>query len=216
MIGMKSTGKTTLIGKLTKWNCHDTTGNNINPFRNTACIPPTTTINQVTEVLFINGKYYECTFIDTPGLTQKLISASRHEPYSIDKVNLILFVFKHGDTTTKTLSVLSDHFKDMRCLSASVITCFGEMSNDTCESIVREFTSDPQTKQFSIDHNIGDRIYPIGFPNTARMDAIASEMKARFIHKNISKLIQLIERSSDHMQAVIDVKETTSKECSVM
>ena len=204
-----------MIGKLTKWNCHDTTGNNVSPFRNTAHIPSTDKINQVTEVLFINGKYYECTFIDTPGLTQKIISASKHELYSIDEVNLILFVFKHGDATTKALLVLSDHFKDVRCLSASVVTCFDELSNDTDESILREFTSD---QQFSIDHNIGDRIYPIDFCDTTRMNPIASEMKARFIHENISKLIQLIETSSDHMQAVTesDVKETTGKGCSVM
>ena len=216
VIGMKSTGKTTLITKLIKWNCHDATSHNISPFRNTAHIPSTAIINQVTEVLFINGKYYECTFIDTPGLTPKIIFASRHELYAIDEVNLILFVFKHGDPITNALSVLSDHFKDMRCLSASVITYFGELSNDTSESIVREFTSDPQTKQFSIDHNIGDRIYPIGFPDTTRMHAMASEINAKFIHKNISKLIQLIERSSDHMQAVTDVKETAGKGCSVM
>ena len=67
MVGMKNTGKTTLIRKLIKGNYHDTTSNNINAFNNT--VPPTANIEQLTEVLFINGKFYECTFIDTPGLT---------------------------------------------------------------------------------------------------------------------------------------------------
>lgn len=168
---MKNTGKTTLIKKLIKGNCHDTTSNNINPFWNTTHILPTSKIVKVTEVLFINGKFYECTFIDTPGLTQKFISASDDISDELDKVNLILFVFKHGEPITTVLSVLSDHFKDMRCLSASVITYCDELTKSNYESIIREFTSDPITKQSSTDHDIGGRVYPIGFPNTTHMEA---------------------------------------------
>ena len=228
---MKNTGKTTLIKKLIKGNCHDTTSNNINAFKNT--VPPTANIEQLTEVLFINGKFYECTFIDTPGLTQKYMSTSddtRQELYSIGKVNLILFVFKHGDisSTTEVLSLLSDRCKDMRCLSASVITCCDELTNESYENIIREFTSDPVTKQFCADHNIGERVYPIGslnnhnvsekvysigFSKRTDMQAIAIELNANFIQENISKLLQLIELSSDHTAAADD---KNAKKCSVM
>ena len=227
MVGMKNTGKTTLIRKLIKGNYHDTTSNNINAFNNT--VPPTANIEQLTEVLFINGKFYECTFIDTPGLTEKFISASDISN-ELDKVNLILFVFKHGDIsgTTEVPSLLSDHCQDMRCLSASVITCCDELTNESYENIIREFTSDPITKQFCADHNIGERVYPIGslnnhnvsekvysigFSKRTDMQAIAIELNANFIQENISKLLQLIELSSDHTAAADD---KNAKKCSVM
>ena len=208
---MKNTGKSTLIRKLIEGSHHDPS---INPFANvTYC--STNEIQQITKTLFINGKFYNCTFIDTPGLTtHKNVFHNdndiRQKLFSIGELNLIIFVFKHGETSTRAMSLFSGLFKDMTCLSAAVITFCDKLNND---DVIREFASDPFTKQFSAD--IGGRVYPVGFPNTANMQENAAELYRISIQKNISKLHELIELFRECIPAEDVIRESDHR-CSIM
>ena len=211
VIGMKNTGKSTLIRKLIKNSHHDAS---INPFRDTTQ-EPTTEIQLITKTLFINGKYYKCTFIDTPGLTHRTaLDNIRQKLYSTDELMLIMFVFKHGESTTEAISLFCNLLEDVTCVKAAAVITFCDiLSNVDYEEITKEFTSGSDTKQFSTD--IDRRVYPIGFPNTAVMEEMAGELSRKFIQKNVSKLHQLIEVSSDCVPAK-DVVRKRDKNCSIM
>ena len=177
VVGMKKTGKTTLIKNL------------INESNHSFVISKSTNeIQEITRTLFINGKFYKCTFIDSPELT-----------YLNDEINLVMFVFKHGQNHSETVSAFADLCEDARNLSAAIITCCDTLAETEYEDIKGEFRSDPYTKKFSND--VCNRIYPIGFPNTDCMSEIAAEFSRRQIEKNISELHQLIEKSSHCMHA---------------
>ena len=211
VVGMKNTGKTTLITKLTNHTYHDTTTMTTCSKLSFMNYRPTAKIQEITEVLFINDKYYECTFIDTPGLTRKIIPILDDRPnlHSIDGLDLILFVFKHGENITKALSLFSDLLKaDMKCSSASVITCCDDLTKENYESVLTKFISDPRTKPFC-----ANGAYPIGFPDTGGMHVLADEIQAKLIQKNVSKLLYLIETSSDCISTNDVLKD---RKCSVM
>ena len=216
---MKNTGKTTLITKLIK-ESHHTCDVSVNPLPN-SMYKPTSEMQPITITLFINGRFYECTFIDTPGLSHKSLifdhnNDIRQQLCSIDKLNLILFVFKYGQPNTDAISVISDVFKGpiaqhSHVSAAAVITFCDTLINDDYEDITREFISNPCSKQFSID--VGRRVYPIGFPNTVVMKETAAELSRKFIQKNISKLHQLIEASSGGVPAKDVLRD---QRCSMM
>ena len=211
VVGMKNTGKSTLIRKLIKDSHRDAS---INPFLDTTQ-EPTTEIQLITKTLFINGKYYECTFIDTPGLTRRTVLDNiRQKLYSTDELTLIMFVFKHGESTTEAISLFCNLFEDVTCVTAAAVITFCDTLSDVdYQEITKEFTSDSNTKEFSTD--IDGRVYPIDFPNTAVMEEMAGEFSRKFIQKNVSKLHQLIEVSSDGVPAK-DVVRKGDRKCSIM
>ena len=184
---MKKTGKSTLIKRLMGDDLLDDT------------YKRTKEIQQSTKRWFSNGKFYECTFIDTPGLTNNI----RQKLSLIDEINLIMFVFKYGQSNDEAVAAFSNLFEDTRDLSVSIITFCDTLTDSDYDDITRKFRSDPCTKQFS-----GRRVFPIGFPNADHI-----EESKRFIEKNISKLHQLIEMPSG-CTPVIDVRDYTL--CSIM
>ena len=207
VVGMKNTGKSTLIRKLIDEGHHDT---NINPFQDTAYWP-TTEIQLITETLFINGKFYNCTFIDTPGLTHRTVLDNIQ--HLTDELTLILCVFKHGNDSTEAISYFTNILQDVACPTVAVIITFCDTLNDQdYKDITKEFKSSGDTKQFST--GVDKRVFAIGFPSTASMEERAGEISRDFIQKNVSKLHQLIELSSDYAPA----KDATvsGKKCSVM
>ena len=178
VVGMKKTGKSTLIKNL------------INESSHSFVTPKSTNeIQEITRILFINGKFYKCTFIDTPGLTYYSFNNTRKQLYLIDEINLIMFVFKHGQNHSKAVSAFADLYEDARHLSVAIITCCDTLAETEYENITREFGSDPCTKKFSSDVS---RVYPIGFPNTDGMKETAAEISRGQIENNISKLHQHI------------------------
>lgn len=102
VLGRKNVGKSTLIKKLVNGNYCDI---------NTRS-PTTTKIHRITEILFIDDNYYECTFIDTPGLVCKNISV-------VDDVRKRVFSagssFKDASRlislTQKSISIVDDDIK---------------------------------------------------------------------------------------------------------
>ena len=206
VIGMKNTGKSTLIRKLID-ESHQDAGTN--PFLDTA-YEPTTEVQLITKTLFINGKFYQCTFIDTPGLScRTVLDNIRH---STDELSLIMFVFRHGKKSTEAISYFTN-IQDVACLSvAAIITFCDTLTDEDYKEITKEFMSGCDTKQFSTD--VDRRVYPIGFPNTTFMEERAGELSRNFIQKNVSKLHQLIELSSEHAPA--KDAAVRDKKCSIM
>ena len=175
----------------------------------------TTEIEQITETLCINGMFYKCTFTDTPGLAHRIMpilgGSIREAIRSVDKLNLVMFVFRHGDITAEDYRNFSDLFNNTKHLSASVITCCDDLNDDQDDEVVKEFTSDPHAKHFSTE--LCMRVYPIGFPDISRMDGVMQELCTKYIQKNVQKLYQLIEMSSDVVSANDILKDQT---CSIM
>ena len=180
VVGMKKTGKSTLIKNLINESSHSFVTPNYKS---------TNEIQEITRTLFINGKFYKCTFIDTPGLTYYNFNNTRQKLYLIDEINLIMFVFKHGQNHSETVSAFADLYEDARHLSVVIITCCDTLAETDYENIRREFGSDPCTKKFSSDMS---RVCPIGFPNTDGMKETAAEFSRGQIENHISKLHQLI------------------------
>lgn len=203
---MKKTGKSTLIRNLIDECNHNA---NTSPFQDTAC-EPTTEVKLIVKTLFINGKFYKCTFIDTPGLR----TVPDNIQQSTDELTLIMFVLKHGNNSTEAISYFTNKLQDIACQSVAVIITFCDtLIDEEYKDIIKKFMSSCDTKQFSTD--VYKRVYPIGFPNTALMEERAGEFSRNFIQKNVSKLHQLIEQSSDYAPAR-DVAERGNIRCSVM
>ena len=211
VVGMEKTGKSTLIRKLIDEDHHDT---NTNPFQDTV-YKPTTAVQPIIKTLFINGKFYKCTFIDTPGLPSRAVT--NYLQHLTDELSLILFVFQHGRNSTEAILCFTNILQGVTCQSVAVIITFCDTLNDEdYKDIKEEFMSSCDTMQFS--SGVGKAVYPIGFPSkVASMDERAGELSSKFIQKNVSKLQQLIvnEPSSDHIPAQ-DATATDRSKCSVM
>jgi len=208
VIGKKGSGKSTLINNLIK---EDYCGTNILQ----SPLPTTTRVQQINQKLFINGNFYDCTFIDTPGLTRSSISYDDIRQ-AVDGLNLILFVFKHGEITAEdhnAVSAFSNLFKNTRSLSVSVITHCDVLNDHQYKIIVNNFMEDPHTKQLQLSADLGETVYAIGFPDLSLVSELTQEISTKYIQKYVLKLHQLIESSKDFVPAEDIIQDSA---CSIM
>lgn len=165
IVGENGSGKSTIANLL------------LNGFDNPFCVHLGVTSNDK-EILFHNGQLnighdlYNVKVIEIPSSINDIDTIkSQMSEAKINRVNLILFVFKHGrlsETQISTLKCKMKMFSDnAKMISAIILTHCESLSDDARRATVDDFAINKDTEE--IYNHVHKRLYTVGFPNMSNL-----------------------------------------------
>ena len=174
-----------------------------------------------------DGITYEIRVIDTVGLFDTHIEGKdeifdKIEEYFKDRIegiNLILFIFKKGRFTKEEQDVFSfvrERFKaEISPISALAITCCENDDHDARQELIREFNSNPDTKDIANQMEMG--LYPVGFPPIQIMMPQLQQAYKPTMERDREALISLaVTASKPHLTKKLFEEKIKSRDCTIL
>ena len=174
VIGKTGAGKSTVANKIIGQNVFTTSGS----------VESRTSVNSHCDVMVVderNGNLYAIRMIDTIGFedtgnedrdktsNEEIIESVKRyfQTYTPEGLHLIIFVYRKGRFTQeekKVFDFIAEKFEaDIKPLSALVITCCDNETDEAREEIISNFREKPLTRR--IANLMGKGIYAVGFPD---------------------------------------------------